>query len=115
FAVGGVGSRSRERAPARSDNSSGVDERDCTDLRQRLEVRQKAMQSVVAFDAIPVEAADAIVDPGEYQRIGLERAERMFVQLAGIDIDPLPGLELDKPEILPGGAREEQQRYGRRG
>ena len=64
------------------------------------------------LDTVPVEAADTVIDPRKYQRIGLDRTKRMFVQLAGLDGDPLFGLELDQAEVLPGGNRQEQQRYG---
>ena len=47
------------------------------------------------LDTVPVEAADAVVDPRKDQRIGLDRTERMLLQLAGLDGDPLLGLDLD--------------------
>ena len=47
------------------------------------------------LDTVPVEAADTVIDPRKYQRIGFDRTERMLMQLAGFDGDPLFGLELD--------------------
>ena len=103
-AAGGIRSRGWERAPARSDMPRGVDERDRADLRQGLEIRQKAMQLLVVLDPVPVEAADPVVDPREHQRVGLERAERMLVQLAGLDRDPLL-----RPGAGPAGSSARRQ------
>ena len=94
-AVGDVGRSGRERAPARSQLAPGIDHQDRADLRQGFEVRQKAMKFRVMLDTVPVEAADTVIDPRKYQRIGLDRTKRIFVQLAGLDGDPLFGLELD--------------------
>ena len=111
-AIGGVGDRGRERASARSNLPLAVNQQHRADLRQGFEVGQKPMELAVMLDTVPVEAADTVIDPRKYQRIGLDRTERMFVQLAGLDGDPLFGLELDQPEVLPGGNSQEQQRYG---
>src|ERR1700751_5912671 len=70
------------------------------------------MEVAIMLDTVPVEAADTVIDPRKNQRIGLDRTKRMFVQLAGFDGDPLFGLEPDQAEVLPGGKRQEQQRYG---
>ena len=43
------------------------------------------MEFAVVLDTVPVEPADTVIDPRKYQRIGLDRTKRMFVQLAGLD------------------------------
>src|SRR5436305_11804240 len=96
IAIGDVGGGGRERAPARSQLAPGIDHQNRADLRQGFEVRQKPMELAVMLDTVPVEAADPVIDPRKDQRIGLDRTERMLVQLAGLDGDPLFGLELDE-------------------
>src|SRR5438477_13049173 len=85
IAIGDVGGIGRERGPARSQLAPGIDHQHRADLRQGFEVRQKPMELPVMLDTVPVEAADTIINPRKYQRIGLDRAECMLVQLAGLD------------------------------
>jgi hypothetical protein len=99
---------------ARPYSPGSIDNQNLTDLRQGLDIRKEAMQPRIVLDLLPIEPASAIIDPREHQCISLKSTERMLVQLTGPDPQSLLGLDLDKPEVLPGGDRQQQQRYRQR-